>query len=149
NRKVVEALRSYREWSESLLASFETWPEPCGDVPLSEAADRLAMRSKTFAGLAKRIQELGFQTVRVPLSRICAEAERQLKIRRLESKIASHPVLAALGEHVWLSPTGCDALRDSAELVRTIAIASPESKVRARLFSAEAAAFRRALGMTT
>jgi hypothetical protein len=74
-----------------------------------------------------------------------ADADRRTKIKELENRITSEPVLCGLDEQSWLSHSGCRALRQAAELSRAITTEIPPGPVRSRLLSADAATFSQLL----
>jgi hypothetical protein len=149
NSKVASALRNYAVWSERLLAQLSQWPDSFEDVPLDGAAERINSRSATLKSLASQIQELKLSKLTVRFVEIIAEIERKKRVSTLEASILVHPVLQKVGERAWLAPVGCQELRLSSEIVKAVAIASPQPEVRARLFSKGSAEFRRLLDTTT
>lgn len=145
NTKVVAALRDYEPWSDPLLKLPREWAEPLEDVPLTDAAERLTARVDTFAMFAAQAQKLEIPRLAVPFAQILNEAERQLRVKTIESKIGLNRVLEAIGEQAWVSPNGCKSLQKSAEIAKVIAAILPDVEIRARLFSQGAANFRRSL----
>ena len=145
NRKLIEALRSYHARAQRFLESRTAWPESISDVPLAGAQSTVGARVDTLTRLAKQIKQHGLSEVDVSLDRLVTDAYRRTKIRELEKRITSDPVLCSLDEQLWLSPLGCRALRQGAELSRAITSAVPPGELRNRLLSAGAAKFSQLL----
>ncbi|HLH94255.1 MAG TPA: DUF4011 domain-containing protein [Xanthobacteraceae bacterium] len=145
NRKIAEALRSYAGWSSALLDSLQKWHTRIEEVPMREAAKHINANTDKFLAIAAHVEQLGLAAITVSFVTIRSEVDRQLKVSELQGKLRAHPVFEKIGAEVWLSPDGCQSIQRSGEISRAIAIASPDAAIRARLFSAGAAALRRSL----
>jgi very-short-patch-repair endonuclease len=145
NSKLLEKLRSYRSWVAKLRSDIAAWPEPCGATALKAAPQQIEERTAQLGQLADRVRELGLAEVDASFDLLRRSADHRLQAWELEAKIADDPVLAAVGEAVWRSPRGCEALRESVGLSQAIATASPPPGIRARVTSPEGAAFARLL----
>ena len=95
--------------------------------------------------MADGIRELRLADVNTSFDQLRRNADRRLQVWELEAKISDDPVLAAVGEAIWRTPRGCEALRETVGLSQAVATASPPAGIRARLNSAEGPAFARLL----
>jgi very-short-patch-repair endonuclease len=145
NAKIVEKLRSYQPWVAKFHSDLAEWPESCSAMALRQAATWIEQRAATFGQLAEGIRELGLADANTSFDLLRRNADRRLQIWELETKIADDPVLAAVGETVWRSPRGCEALRETVGLSQAVATANPPAGIRARVNSAEGPAFARLL----
>jgi hypothetical protein len=120
NRKFVEALRSYNARAEKYLTEKDTWPESISNIPLTQAQILIDGRIECLAGLIELINRHGLSDVQVSFDRIALDAQRRDKVQVLEGQIASNAVLSSVDEQFWLTDSGFRALRQTAELLRTI-----------------------------
>ncbi len=102
-------------------------------------------RAAKLGQLADGIRELGLADVNTSFDQLRRNADRRLQVWELEAKISDDPVLEAVGDAIWRSPRGCEALRESVGLSQAVATANPPAGIRARLNSAEGPAFARLL----
>jgi len=145
NTGIIEKLRSYKPWVARLRSDLDEWPEPFGEMALRQAAPWVADRAAKLGRLADGVRELGLAEVVAPFELLRRNAERRLQLREFEAKSAADPVLAAVGEAIWRSPRGHEALRATVGLSQAIAAADPPVGIRARLNSPEGPSFARLL----
>ncbi len=145
NTKFVEKLRSYQPWAARFQSDLAEWPEPCSHMALRQAAPWIEERAAKLGQLAEGIRELGLADVNTSFDQLRRNADRRLQVWEIEAKISDDPVLAAVGDAIWRTPRGCEALRESVGLSQAVATANPPAGVRSRLNSAEGPAFARLL----
>jgi len=145
NTKIVEKLRSYEPWAAQFQSDLAEWPEPCGQMALRQAAQWIEERAAQLGQLAEGIRELRLADANTPFDQLRRNADRRLQVWEIEAKISNDPVLAAVGDAIWRTPRGCEALRETVGLSQAVASANPPPGIRARLNSAEGPAFARLL----
>jgi uncharacterized protein DUF4011/restriction endonuclease-like protein/AAA domain-containing protein len=145
NAAVIAKLRSYAPWVAQFQSDLDAWPEPLGAVPLRQAGAHIDERTTRLGQLADRVRDVKLEEVAFPFAVLREGAQRRLDLADLETKAATHPVLTTIGEAVWRSPEGCEALRRAAGLAQAIIDADPPAGLRARLDSVEGAALARLL----
>jgi very-short-patch-repair endonuclease len=145
NTGIIEKLRSYKPWVARLRSDLDEWPEPFGDKALRQAAPWIEEQAAKLGRLADGVRELGLTDVDTSFELLRRNAERRLQLREIEAKSAGDPVLAAVGEAIWRSPRGYEALRETVGLSEAIAAADPPAGIRARLNSPEGPSFARLL----
>jgi RecA/RadA recombinase len=141
NPAVVAKLRSYQPWVAQFQSDLEAWPERFDAVPLRQAASHIEERTAKLAQLADGIRARKLDEVAVSFVVLRQGAQWRLDLADLETKVATDPVLASLGEATWRSPAGCEALRRAGSLAQAIADAHSPPGLRARLTGIEGPSF--------
>jgi hypothetical protein len=145
NAAIIVKLRSYAPWVAQFQSDLDAWPEPLDAVPLRQAASHIEESTTKLGQLADGLRDLKLDEAAVPLAVLRQGAQRRLDLADLEAKVATDPVLATIGESVWRSPAGCEALRQAGSLAQAIVDADPPPGLRARLDSAEGPSLARLL----
>jgi hypothetical protein len=145
NARIVGTLRSYRPWLAQLRADLDAWPESFGGIALQQAVAWIEDRTTRLGQLADGVRELGLADVEASFDLLREHADGRVRLVELTGKIAANAVLARVGEAVWQSPRGSEALREAGLLSQAIAAANPPPGIRARLTVAEGPSFARLL----
>jgi Protein of unknown function (DUF4011)/REase_MTES_1575 len=145
NAAIVAKLRSYAPWAAQFQSDLDAWPEPLDSVRLGQAAAHVEERTVKLGQLADGVRELKLDEAAVPFAGLHEGAQRRLDLADLETKVATDPVLTSIGETVWRTPAGCEALRQAGSLAQAIVDADPPAGLRSRLNGVDGASVARLL----